>query len=73
MSREQSSPLPWHKHSRLDTQSQAREVDPADDLFEGFAGNAAGHEIIESPRGPARCLQEDRRFVFGEDAAGGAQ
>ena len=48
---QQSCPLPWHKHSGLDTQSQTGEVDPSDDLLEGLTGYTASHQPIESQRG----------------------
>lgn len=44
---EQSRSLPRHKHSGTHAQSQTRNIDPTDDLFEGFAGDAASHQLLE--------------------------
>lgn len=73
---QQDGPLPRNERPRNDSESAAREVDPADDLFQRLPRDPPGQQRIECailrtavPGG----ICEDRSLVLGEDAACGPQ
>ena len=60
------------EYSRADGYPQATEVRPADDMFEGRAGDPLVHHGVEVGRRACRG-DEQPRLVLREDAAGRAE
>ena len=68
---QQSCSLPGYEDTGDDVESRAGEFDPADDLFEGFTGNAACEEFGQHL---ALCtLEQNGGLFFSEDTASGSQ
>ena len=66
---EQPGAPAWHKNARIHGYPESAKLSPAEDVFQGFTGNAAIQPFGQF-KGAGGLGQEQPGLIFGENAAG---